>query len=191
MRPFFEVPPPPPVQPRDRRPRPWEQPLNVVGQEVPLEVVIARSTTIAVILGDMTAYPNGFAFTVSVRSKPGHPMDSDSLGPGRRRAQQAEGQVDDIFRFDIEFADGSLVTNHDTIGIGSPNRPKPPILIGGGGGGGDRRYDFSFWVWPLPRPGPLTFVTQWQAAGLPSTRFELDGDSIVTAARTAKTIATA
>jgi hypothetical protein len=57
---------------------------------------------------------------------------------------------------------------------------------GGGGGGGDWRQ--SEWVWPLPPPGPLAFVCEWPAAGIPLSRSEINAQMILDAARRAEVI---
>jgi hypothetical protein len=126
----------------------------------------------------LTAYPTGFSFQVSIRALPGHDFDMQAFpGPPRRR-----DDPDKLFRFGLEFADGSRVTNLDITGIGDPRRPKGPVLEGGGGGGGDRRYDLHYWVWPLPSAGPLAFVCEWTAYALPLTRYEIDSAAIRAAA---------
>jgi len=180
---FFEplAPPPPPSEPP--RPKPWEQPDDIVGREVPLEVVIARSQTIAIIINRLTAYPNGFAFNLSLRAKPGHEMASDGFHGWRRRG--ASVPSDEILRFGIQFADGSKVTNLQVFAYGAPGPPTPPILLGGGGGGSSNRSDFFFWVWPLPPPGPLLFVTEWPIEGIQLSRYEISSDAIRQAAEAA------
>lgn len=177
---FFEPPPPPPP-PSQQPPRPeWDQPDDFLGKEVPIQFVLARSAMALVAVRHVTAYPNGFSFQISLRSLPGHEFDMQAFhGPPRRR-----DDADELFRFGIEFADGSRVTNLDITGIGGPhdNRPKGPVLDGGGGGGGDSRYDLNYWVWPLPPAGPLAFVCEWPAYALPLTRYEIDSTPIRTAA---------
>jgi len=43
-------------------------------------------------------------------------------------------------------------------------------------------------MWPLPPPGPLSFVCEWPAAGIPLSRAQIDGQSIIDAAPRAQTI---
>jgi hypothetical protein len=188
-RPFFEAPAPPPKQSVDhQRPRPWEEPIDIIGHEVPLELIVARSAAVVVVIGAMTAYPNGFAFNVSLLAKRGHELEPDGIRPWARRRGPTMEPAKELFHFGIEFADGSVVTNLQMMGIGAPHEPRPPILLGGGGGGGGNRFGFAYWVWPLPPPGPLWFVTEWSAESLPLSRFELNSDVILVAARSAKPI---
>jgi hypothetical protein len=48
--------------------------------------------------------------------------------------------------------------------------------LGGGGGGG--RWSHANWVWPLPPPGPLTFVCEWPGLDIPLTRVAMDAERI-------------
>jgi hypothetical protein len=38
------------------------------------------------------------------------------------------------------------------------------------------------WVWGLPPPGPLAFVCEWPARGIPETRVEIDAGLVLEAA---------
>jgi hypothetical protein len=38
------------------------------------------------------------------------------------------------------------------------------------------------WVWGLPPPGPLAFVVEWPARGIPETRAEIDAGLVLEAA---------
>src|SRR5690242_15704480 len=76
---FFDSipqPPPPPPEPV-RRPRPaWMQPDAVIPGVVPAEVLLIRTEQVAVTVGSVRAYPNGFEFTVHVRVR-----GEDEAGP--------------------------------------------------------------------------------------------------------------
>lgn len=181
---FFEPPPPrPPSAPRQPALHEWDEPDDSLGREVPLQFVIARSDAALVAVRRITAYHNGFAFEVSVRLLPGHEVTDHSDVLGMRPQRRAhESLPDELFRFGLEFADGSTVTSLDVAAINNPTRPRRPILAGGGGGGGDRRFDMRYWVWPLPPPGTLTFLSEWPAQDLPLTRREIDMEPIRSAA---------
>lgn len=43
-------------------------------------------------------------------------------------------------------------------------------------------------MWPLPPSGPLSFVSEWPAAGIPLSRAQIEGQSIIDAATRAQTI---
>jgi hypothetical protein len=65
---FFEsIPQPPPSEPvRHRRPA-WMRSDAVVPASVPASVVLIRTEQVAVAVGSVRAYPNGFEFTVHIR----------------------------------------------------------------------------------------------------------------------------
>jgi hypothetical protein len=48
--------------------------------------------------------------------------------------------------------------------------------------GGERVWDQSYWVWPLPPDGPLTFVVEWPAHGVPLTQARVEAAMIRRAA---------
>jgi hypothetical protein len=51
-------------------------------------------------------------------------------------------------------------------------------LMQDGGGGGGRRYDMTYWVWPLPPAGPVTFVCEWPAQAITESRADIDAQLI-------------
>jgi hypothetical protein len=64
-------------------------------------------------------------------------------------------------------------------GLGEPT---DPVLDGMGGGGGGGRWRQDSWVWPLPPSGPVGFVCEWPAAGIPLGRHEIDAQVLLDAA---------
>jgi hypothetical protein len=149
---------------------------------VPVELVLARSEEAVAAVSTIEAYPTGFEFNLTIISRQ---AESDQLQwalhhwPHRR----GDAQANDFFRFAVVFADGRIATNVDR-GHAPPVGPMADraMLMPGGGGGGDRRYDMTYWVYPLPPPGPLAFVCEWPAFGLPETRVEIDAQPILDAA---------
>lgn len=193
---FFEPPPPPPEDPepeRHARP-PWMgPPEGTLPGVVALEHVLARNERAAVCLTRLGAYPTGFALEL-VTFATGEELDPYLFGgPGARmHLRRGSGEIPaEMLRFGVQFADGSKATNTAHRVPPSPRDdppPEGPLLFprGGGGGGGNWRQDM--WVWPLPPPGPLTFVAEWPAAGIPLTRHELDAQLILDAAERAQMI---
>ena len=61
---FDSIPQPPPPPEPVRRARPaWMQPDEVIPGSVPGEVILIRTGQVAVAIGSIRAYPNGFEFT--------------------------------------------------------------------------------------------------------------------------------
>jgi hypothetical protein len=195
---FFEPPPPPPRrEPRERILPPWLGPPNgTVPGVVALEVPLVRTERFAIFITRLDAYPEGFGFDVFALAAPG--QDEEGLpdpmlfGPGRHILRHGRGEIPDhVLRIGVQFSDGRKATNtggfpHSSADFENP--PEGPVLHSGGGGGGGGSWHQSEWVWPLPPPGPLAFVCQWPAAGIPLTRHEIDAQVILDAAARAQVV---
>lgn len=81
----------------------------------------------------------------------------------------------------VEFSDGSRASSFGgRLDPGTAdNRPQ---VWQSGGSGGQRRYDHTFFVSPLPPPGPVRVYYAFPAAGLPDGSTELSGDEILACA---------
>jgi hypothetical protein len=188
---FFEsIPQPPPPPEPVRRPRlAWKRPDTVIPGSVPAEVALIRTEQVAVAVGSVRAYPNGFEFTVHVRlrraDESSWPGDSDVFG----RRQRGTGADGDQLRLGILYADGRRAA---TTG----GRWWPPgddedgrlFLQQGGGGGNSQGCDWDFWVHPLPTNGPVTLIASWLHYGVTESQADLDGAAIQAAAGRAVTL---
>jgi hypothetical protein len=190
---FFEPPEPPETPEPDEFDEPewFGPPRNELGASIPLRFVLARTPDLAIGIIEATAYTSGFEVKLVRRSRKRSYDDFDHLDVHhpmmwkRHQEMLRSGQLPpELFRFGIEFSNGSKAT---TLGghpydLEGERPPKGPILIerGGGGGGGD--WDQRYWVWPLPPEGPLAFVCEWPAKGVPLTRREIEAELVRSAA---------
>jgi hypothetical protein len=94
---------------------------------------------------------------------------------------------DELLRFGVQFADGRKATNLDRPSYDPDREPDRPVLNQHGGGGGGLAWDMEHWVWPLPPPGPFTFVCEWPARAIAESGAEIDAGSILEAAGRAVT----
>jgi hypothetical protein len=177
---FFDdrpLPPPPPEPPRRQR-REWERPEASIAGGAPGELLLARSDEAAIGVSGFRAFPNGFEMTLTVLLR-----EEDPWGRGMMFHRMHEGGPpgEEFLRFGVLFADGSSATNLGDRHIG-PDEPTPPLLRQQGGGGGGRRFDFRYWVWPLPPAGPMALVVEWPWKGIAETRAEIDTQPIREAA---------
>ncbi|MEU4689239.1 hypothetical protein [Actinoplanes sp. NPDC023714] len=173
-------PAPEPAQPPPPR---WLKPEEVLGGSVAAEFLLARGEGAAVGLGGIVGYPEGFTFAVTAVLR-----EEDRHGRLYHEAFHHDlggaGPVPPGFlRVGVLFADGKAVSN---VG-GHPDlpwdaEPPGPLLMSDRGGGGGRRYGMSYWVWPLPPEGPVTFVCEWPARGIGESRVEIDAALIREAA---------
>ena len=169
-----EDPGPPPPSP------PWTgPPYGVIPGVAPPELVIASNARAALYVGRCSVYATGFELEVRVLIA----YDAGELDPSLNGVYHRPGRgtnYDEMLKFGVEFSDGRKATNVGGRGHGS-DEPEEPVLWGmGGGGGGGRRLQ-DFWVWPLPSAGPLAFVCEWPAAGIPLTRAEVDAQLLLDA----------
>jgi hypothetical protein len=177
---FFELPAWQP--PSDyRRPAWLRSPEGTLPRIVPVELLLARTDTHAVLVDGLLVYPTGFDFDVAVRLRPGRP----------RQHHHHDDFWDDGFRLELRFADGRTASNDPrrwprTV---ETEEPDPPLLSQSGGGSGNRAgWQFHHWVWGLPPPGPLTFACQWPAQQLPPSQAEMDAGLVLEAAERARTV---
>jgi hypothetical protein len=117
-------------------------------------------------------------------------------GMAWRRARPPSPQ---LLRYGIEFADGRKATNVGGMFGGSmaamaagdepaPDPAEDIRLVPGGGHRGGRHSRQELWVWPLPPPGPGSFVCEWPRYGIPESRIEVDAALIRESARRAEEI---
>jgi hypothetical protein len=162
---FFEPPPPAPEPPRYRQP-PWvAPPRGTLPGVVAVELLLAQTDKVAVYISRLAAYPSGFEFDVMTVTAPGEDeTDFDPMLFGPHSHRPGSAAASEMLRIGVQFSDGSKATNTSGFHHGG-DPPTGPVMHGGGGGGGGGRWQQTMWVWPLPPPGPLAFVSEWPAAG--------------------------
>ncbi len=184
---FAAAPDPPPPAARPPLPRWWAPPQDMVGGVLALQLVLARSGSVAVVLSRLVAYPSGFSLDVSIVSRAG--AELPNLQARFRPDGTDRDAIERGWRFGIGTADGSKVT----VNGGRPPEalrklnfqeladtevPPHPIILPGGSGGRKGRWDVSYWVAPLPPPGPVELATRWEEAGLPENVYPVDANVI-------------
>ena len=155
-------------------------PYGVLPGAVALEVVVAQSEQAAVYIGRCAAFPTGLDLELHAIAAAG----AGDLDPSLNGIYQRPGvgsTYEQMLRFGVAFADGRKASNLGGF-TRSGEEPEGPVLLGMGGGGGGGRWHQGFWMWPLPPIGPLAFVCEWPAAGIPLTRVEVDSQLLRDAA---------
>ena len=157
----------------------------VIPGSVRAEVVLARTGQVAVAIGSVRAYPNGFEVTLHTRLR-----GEDETGPGRGDPLERHGwrrgsrAPDEGLRLGVGYADGRRAAAPSGHPRPGDDRGRLVVRQNGGGGSG-RSWDGNLWVHPLPPEGPVTFVVSWLEQGVAETGVELDGAAIREAARRA------
>jgi hypothetical protein len=159
------------------------KPEATLGGVVAKEIVLARGNDAAVGVSGLIAYPDGFSFTViAVLRREDRRGRTFHLGFHHDFLAE-EPPAPEFLRLGVQFADGGVVTNLGGLPHLSPDtEPTGPLLMHDGGGGGGRRYEMSYWVWPLPPLGPVTFVCEWPAHEIAESRADVDARLIHDAA---------
>ena len=165
----------------------------VIPASVPAEVVLIRTEQVAVAVGSVRAYPNGFEFTLHIRLR----REAESSWPGhsdpfeRHRPRRGTQWNDDQLRLGILYADGRRAATtgvHYRLPDDDDDDDGRLVLQQGGGGGSSCSQDWDFWVHPLPPDGPVTLVGSWAEHSIAESRAELDGAAIRAAAGRAVTL---
>lgn len=165
------------------------RPDGVIPGFAPAGLFLVRGDEIAVAVGSVAGYPNGFEFTVHARLR--HDQFVWGHGPLDPGADpRTEQHPDQALRLGILYADGRRARTS------TPYRPMTAVENDGGylvlrevgTGGTYRQWDGEFWVHPLPPGGPVTFIASWLLYGAGEQRAELDSSAIQKAAERAVTL---
>jgi hypothetical protein len=186
---FFELPSRGSGRPRPavRRPRWLGPPEDSFGVLVPLRLVVVRTADLAVAIPSATGYRNGFGFELAIRRAAAE-GDAFALDRTLHWLGREGSPPPEVLRVGVQFADGQKATSLESWWDyfepqDAAQAPPPgPVLVPQGGAGGERVRSQSYWVWPLPPDGPLAFVVEWPALGVPLTQARVDGALIRQAA---------
>jgi hypothetical protein len=163
----------------------WLRPPEaMVPGIVPVELLLGRTDTDAVLVTDLRAYPTGLEFVLTARPHP------DQL-------QQRRHDPDRLHRFvyrdlwlELRFADGRRASNHPRSWPRSfeTHQPDPRSCTPTAGAGASAAGALATGCWGLPTPGPLAFVCQWPAGQLHTSGVEIDASLVLEAAARAAAV---
>lgn len=183
---FFELPPARPEPPRQPTPE-WFGPAdNILSVGFPLDELLARTGRVAIRVHAGQAFPTGFEFTLMLNRR--EPRSGRLDNPIMHWHEVRPGELPEgALRFGVELADGRKATVFDRLRHRPGEDPDPQAALMQRGGGSDsHRWEIKFWAWPLPPPGPFTFVVEWPAEGIALTRVEIESAPIREAAAKAE-----
>ena len=148
---------------------------------------MARTPQRAIGLTGIRAYPTGFGCTLHLRLREVIPGEQSNVGAFNMFGDGVDpaGEFADYYlRFGVGFADGRKATNlHQRWNFDEGPAPDPPTLRLVRWEGYDRlAWEVDVWVWGLPPAGPLAFVCEWPARGIPESRVEIDAGLVLEAA---------
>jgi hypothetical protein len=171
------------------RPR-WYPPEDELGAAVPLGIVVGRSEEAVVALSHVLVHSTGLRFPFLARARGLTRRTVQRLMQEHDRQPFPEDLSDAVLRLGLELPDGARVSSlghSPPWGRGPGDEPEGPLFFAHGGRGGSGGEDSvtlqdSYWLWPLPPPGPIRVFCEWPAVGIPLTRAEIDGAAIAQAA---------
>jgi hypothetical protein len=168
---FDELPAAEPETPAPHRP--WDPPDAEIPSIVPTQtLMIGRTDRVAVAVTGLSAYAEGFEVFVTARIRP-------PGAAGEHESRPDRGAIWRSFRLGMLLSDGRKVfAEHG----GHGTEPTGPVLRAYMSGGTLRTHISRWWAWPLPPAGPLEFVCEWAAFGMPESRAVIDAHLILDAA---------
>ncbi len=150
---------------------------------------LIRTDELAVAVGSVQAYPNGFEFTVHARVHHGQlPWGTSPLDPAADPRTNSDPDL--ALRLGVLYADGrrARTGTFRPMPVDDGDDDQYLVLRETGTGGTERQWDGRFWVHPLPTDGPVTFVASWLLHEVAETRADLDSSVIHEAAQRAVTL---
>ena len=179
----------------------WRQrftvPENELGGGTAICLLLGRTDDLAVGITTVEAYTTGFSFNLAVRLRNervggfGHRLYG--LIGGHAHPHAAPPGAGERLLLGLEYADGRTATNIDPMPMPSDSpaadlAEDEVVLLLSTGGGGGRTFGQSYWVTPLPPPGPFAFICAWPALGIAESRTTIDAGVIVEAAARARVL---
>ena len=163
---FDDVPASPETGPRGG---PWERPRDEFPAVAVSALLLARTDVVAVGVTAVWAFTTGFEFWIKAQF--------------RESGRALENNPDDhSLHVGVQFADGRRVADVGAVPGSAGSESAGLIMRPVSFGGGMLQRNRSYWVHPLPPPGPVTFACRWAAFGIPEQRADVGGDLITAAA---------
>ena len=168
-----------PSQPGTRRA--WPRPDGQLKMPLATRLLLARTDQAAVAVVGLWAFTEGFEFQVTVQLRAAVPGTSAASFLSALDGAPLE---DEFLRLGIQFSTGEKAANTELRATrDTGGEPVGPTMKNRVAGAGALSRDWTYWVSPLPPPGPLAFVCAWPAFGIAESRAELDAALILDAAR--------
>ncbi len=127
--------------------------------------------------GGARAFSNGVVLDIAVRART-RPDDPNGLF-----ATVLDEPGPDSLLLNVEFADSRTTAGPAGAPTADDLPDESPLLFQGGGHGSDVSVETSYFLTPMPPPGPVTLHCAWPSAGIAATRTEFDGTVLADAQR--------
>ncbi|MEV6320598.1 hypothetical protein AB0M45_05280 [Nocardia sp. NPDC051787] len=143
---------------------------------IPVERVLVRTDDVVAALVGARTYRSGIELSFHLHVRPA--SEHSAIGSFASYG----GGMTEQFLVGVQFADGRTATNIDRWR--PDEHPDTPVLMNGGASASDDLSATSYYLTPLPPPGPLTVIAAWPAIGIAEQHVELDTDPFLRATRT-------
>ena len=147
-------------------------PAGVLGSPALSRIILYQSAETSIAAERVTTFPMGVAFHVVIADR--RNLDALPFLPFKPTAPENER-----FRIGLELSDHVVVWGHGPAEAHPSAQPSGPSLLYSGGHGQPGRWDLRYWLYPLPPPGPLTFLVSCVGLTIPETRTTVDAGPII------------
>jgi hypothetical protein len=147
----------------------WKRPAIELPRAAESALLLARTDMVAVAVTAIWAFSSGFEFWIGVLFR--------QPGPALQKEPD-----DQSLHIGLRFADGRKVANVGRLPAPAGSVAGNLILSPLSFGGGMLHRSRTYWARPLPPPGPMTFICEWSAFGIPETATDVDTEPILRAA---------
>jgi hypothetical protein len=163
---------------------------GVLPGYLPDRLVLFRTPDVVMTVGRFDVYPTGIELTLELMLRA---EDDDGWShlpwEARRPLPASDHEIpDELLRLGVIYADGSTWSNLDAVPRSLDEAPPAPVVFGRGGGGGGGSWSMRHWLWPLPPPGPLTFVAEWPRFATGECHATIDAARLLAAGEQAETL---
>lgn len=160
--------------------RAFPRPDGQVPAPLAIRLMLGRSGQAAVAVVGLWAFTAGFEFLVSAQLRQAVPGTSAASFAAALDGDPLDGE---FCRLGVQFSTGEKAANTQLRATREEGSPiAGPVMKVRTGGAGVLSRDWRYWVSPLPPPGPLAFVCEWPALGIPESRTGIDAALILDAA---------
>lgn len=154
-----------------------DAPAGMVGGFVSWRIVLVRTEMAYAAIQAFEAFPSGLHFELVARFHD-RDLDPETWHPFLRDHRG--------LRIGVQFSDGR--SGATELFAAHPRAMRPgEVLISPRGGVGHRdEHHMRMWLWPLPPPGPMSWISVWPEMDIGERSVEVDGSELVAAAANAE-----
>lgn len=152
----------------------------MVGGFVPWRVVLAQTENAFAAVQDFEAFPSGMLIELVLRVRDWDP------DPELRRHTVLRDPTS--FRLGVRFSDGRAGATERFADHPRVMRASEVLLFPRGGAGHPHEYRQAFWMWPLPAPGVMHWISIWPAMRINEQTLDADASELVAAGQKAESL---